>query len=268
MKKTLCLLATSGTLLLTTIGFAQESSEAVKTARILDSQEVDLGNRKITYNRIETPALKPQPTPEAAPVTTAKEYVPTAEELAEIRHWESLRYEYLGGSATVFDGVGTEFRLWTPEGEAVALSSIDFNFLQCLWDLEREGVYYSVFFFAFGYLPEEFAEAKKSEPEWAAQFGEFPKEAAGMSRFTVVSAPKGEAGEKAIQALEDLHAYFDENRRQLRAAYEESEKARIAQEEWVKAHPPQPVSTTITYFPIRSSQLTATEKARLSKTDQ
>ena len=253
MKNTLCLLVAIGTLLLTTIGFAQESSMVVKNARILDSQVVDLGNRKITYNRIEAPALKPAPTPEAAPVAAAKEYVPTAEELAEIRHWESLRYEYLGGSATIFDGIGTEFRLWTPEGEAVALSSIDFNFLQCLWDLEREGVYYNVFFFASGYSPEEFAEARKSEPEWAAQFGEFPKEAAGMSRFTVVSAPKGEAGEKAIQALEDIHSYFDENRKQLRAAYEESEKARIAQEEWVKAHPPTPQDTIIHFFPIRSS---------------
>lgn len=263
------LLVASGSILLfPSLGSSQESSEAVKTARILDSQEVDLGDHKITYNRVETPALKPQPSPEAVPLAPAKEYVPTAEELAEIRHWESLRYEYLGGSATVFDGIGTEFRLWTPEGEAVALSSINFNFLQNLWDLEREGVYYSVFFFASGYSPEEFAEAKKSEPEWAAQFGEFPKEAAGMSRFTVVSAPKGEAGEKAIQAMEDLHAYFDEHRKQLQAAYEESEKARIAQEEWVKAHPPQPVSTTITYFPIRSSKLTATEKARLSKADQ
>jgi len=260
--------ASAGLLLFAPIVDAESVKQEPRPVKVIDSQVVDLGNRTITYNRIETPALKPQPTPEAAPVTTAKEYVPTAEELAEIRHWESLRHEYLGGSATVFDGIGTEFRIWTPEGEAVALSSINFNFLQSLWDLEREGVYYSVFFFASGYTSAEFAEAKKSEPEWAAQFGEFPKEAAGMSRFTVVSAPKGEAGQKAIQALEDLHSYFDENRKQLQAAYEESEKARIAQEEWVKAHPPQPVSTKITYFPIRSSQLTATEKAHLSKADQ
>jgi len=245
--------ASAGLLLFAPIVDAESVKQEPRQSKVLDSQVVDLGNRKITYNRIETPALKPQPTPEAAPLAAAKEYVPTAEELAEIRHWESLRYEYLGGSATVFDGIGTEFRLWTPEGEAVALSSINFNFLQNLWDLEREGVYYSVFFFASGYSPEEFAEAKKSEPEWAAQFGEFPKEEAGLSRFTVVSAPKGEAGERAIQALEDLHAYFDENRKQLRAAYEESEKARIAQEEWVKAHPPTPQDTIINFFPIRSS---------------
>ncbi len=238
-------------LLFPTWVFSQESAKSVKTARILDSQVVDLGNRKITYNRIESPVLKPAA--DAAPVAAAKEHAPTAEELAEIRHWESLRYEYLGGSATVFEGIGTEFRIWTPAGEAVARSSINFNFLQSLWDIEREGVYYSVFFFASDYSPQEFAEAKKSDPEWAAQFGKFPKEEAGMSRFTVVSAPKGDAGKKAIQALEDLHAYFDENRKQLRVAYEESEKARITQEEWAKAHPPTPRDTVVTFFPIRSS---------------
>lgn len=229
---------------------AQESIQLIP-AKILDSQEVYLGNRKITYNRIETPPLKPQPTPEAAP-EAVEEHVPTPEELAEALRWESLRYEYLGGAATVLNGVGTEFRLWTPEGEAVALSSIDFNFLQSFWDFEREGVYYSTFFLAYGYSPEEFAEAKLADPEWAAQFGPFPEEEGGMSRFTVVSAPSGEAGENAIQALEDLHAQFDENREQLLTSYEESEKARIKQEEWLKANPPVPKDTVINYFPIRS----------------
>jgi len=180
------------------------------TSPILDSQEVDLGDRSITYNRIETPILKPQPAPVTAP--EAVERVPTAEELAEQRHWESLRYENLGGSATVFEGQGTEFRLWTPEGEVVALSSIDFNFLQSLWGFERDGTYYSVFFFAWQLSPEELAEAKEAEPEWLPVTG-FPKDLAERSRFIVVSAPKGEAGKTGVRALEDLHAYFDENRK-------------------------------------------------------
>ncbi len=220
-------------------------------AKILDSQEVDLGDRKITYNRIETPALQPQTIPEAAP-EVVKESVLSAAELAEARRWESLRYEYLGGTATVFKGVGTEFRIWTTEGDAVALSSIGFNFLQSFWGFEREGVYYHTFFLAYGFSPEEFAEAKRADPEWAARFGEFPKDEAGMSRFVVVSAPKGEAGEKAIRALEALHAQFDENRKQLQTASEESEKARLAQEEWLKANPPVPQDTVIQFFPIRS----------------
>ena len=69
----------------------------------------------------------------------------------------------------------------------------------------------------------------------------------------MVSTPKGEEGKKAIQALEDLHAYFDENRKQLQAAHEENEKARIAQEEWMKAHPPIPQDTVVNFFPICSS---------------
>jgi hypothetical protein len=238
--------------------FAQEAVRSVAAedgvkpaAKVLDSQQVDLGDRKITYNRIETPALKPQAIQEAAP-EAVKEHVPTAEDLAEIRRWESLHYEYLVGTATVFNGVGTEFRIWTPEGEAVALSSIGFNFLQSFSDFERDGVYYSTFFFAFDLSPEEVAEAKRADPEWATQLGQFPKDEAGMSRFSVVSAPKGEAAENAIRALENLHAQFDENRKQLKAAYDESEKARIAQEEWLKENPPIPKDTVVNFFPIRS----------------
>jgi len=92
---------------------------------------------------------------------------------------------------------------------------------------------------------------------WAA----FPKEESGTSRFVVISAPKGEAGENAIRAMEDLHAHFDENRNQLRVAYEESERARIAQEEWDKAHPKRPVNTVVTYFSIPTGQPTAVKKA-------
>lgn len=220
--------------------------------RILDSQEVDFGDHTITYNLIETPTLKSQPTLEAVP-QKVKEPILTAEELAEARRWESLRYECLGGSVTVLNGVGSEFRIWTPEGETVALSSIDFNFLQCFWNFERDGVYYSTLFCASDYSPEAFAEAKQADPKWATQLGEFPKTSFGMSHFLVISAPKGVAGENAIQALEDLHAYFDENRTQLHAAYEESEKARLAQEKWVRENPPVLKDTIINFFPIRSS---------------
>lgn len=220
-------------------------------AKVLDSQEIDLGNRKITFNRIQTPVLKPQPTPVAVP-QEVREVVPSAGELAEMRHWESLRYEDFGGSATVLEGAGTLFRIWTPQGEVVARSSLDFNVLRSLWDFEWAGTYYSVFFFAESLPPEEFAAAAQSDPGWAAPFDNFPAEVDGESRFTVVSAPKGEGVEGALRALEDLHAFFDENRKQLRATYEEDEKVRIAREEWAKAHPPVARDTVVNFFPIRS----------------
>jgi len=249
-------------------GEAVPVPEAIRNARVIDSQVVDLGDRTITYNRIEAPVLKPQV--KLAPVSAdeAVEYVPTAAELAEMGRWESMRYEYLGGSATFFSGMGSELRIWTPEGEVVALSSIDFDFFRNLWDLERDGVYYSVFFCALEYSPEEFAEAKAVDPAWGAQLEVFPKEEGGISRFVVVSAPKGEAAENAIRAMEDLHAHFDENRNQLRAAYEESEKARLAQEEWDKAHPPVPQNTIVNFFPIRSSRCPAKTSVQTEAADR
>jgi len=122
-------------------GEAVPVPEAIRNARVIDSQVVDLGDRTITYNRIEAPVLKPLVKLAPLPAGDAVEYVPTAAELAEMRRWESLRYEAFSGSATVFKGLGTEFRIWTEGGEVVVLSSIGFNFLNCLWGFEREGIY-------------------------------------------------------------------------------------------------------------------------------
>jgi len=117
-------------------GEAVPVPEAIRTARVIDSQAVVLGDRSITYNRIEAPVLKPLGKSAPQPGEEAVEYVPTAAELAEMRRWESMSYETLSGSATVFQGLGTEFRIWTEGGEVVVLSSVGFNFLK---QGEREG---------------------------------------------------------------------------------------------------------------------------------
>jgi len=49
---------------------------------VLDSLEVDLGERSIFYNRIQPPVLKPWVRTKPAPAEQAQVYVPTAEELA------------------------------------------------------------------------------------------------------------------------------------------------------------------------------------------
>jgi len=238
--------------------FAESNTDhTARGTRILDSLEIDLGDRSIFYNRIEPPILKPWVKQEAAPSEASVVYVPTAEEVAEEQRFASLRYEGVVVHAAVYVGRGSELRMWTELGEVVALSSVDFRLFEMLFDFEGEGVSYSTFCMQYSWTREELAEWRREDPTatWPVEYRAFPAELGGMSRFEVISAPRGQAGEAAIEALEALHAYHDANRKALVAAFAEREKARLAYEQEVadrKANPPPPQDTVITYFPIRS----------------
>jgi len=232
------------------------SAEAHHTS-ILDSLEVDLGDRSIFYNRIETPVLKPWVKRVVAPAETSVIYVPTAEEVAQEQRLASLRYEGVDVYAAVYVGRGSELRMWTELGEVVALSSVDFRLFDWLFQFEGVGVYYNVFCMAHSWTKEELAEWRQEDPTatWPVDYPAFPAEQAGMSRFQVISAPTGEAADTAIEALEAIHAYHDVNRKSLAMAFAEREKTSLAYEQEEaerKANPPPPQDTVINYFPIRS----------------
>ncbi len=225
--------------------------------RILDSLEVDLGNRSIFLNRIEPPVLKPwvKPSVEAADSTVV--YVPSAEELAEEKRFAALRYEWMNVEAAVYVDRGTEVRVWTEQGEVVALSSIDFRLFDWLFHFEAEGTFYSLFCMSYSWTKEELAEWRREDPtsEWPVDYPTFPQEKDGMSRFEVLAAPVGKAGEAALEAMEALHAYHDANRKALVDAFALREEARLVLEEQEaarKANPEPPKDTVINYFPIRS----------------
>jgi hypothetical protein len=73
------------------------------------------------------------------------------------------------------------------------------------------------------------------------------------SRYKIISSPQATVDHEALQGLEDLHRYYDAHKTELIQQYQQSEAARLAQEEYLRAHPPQPKNTVIQYFPIRSS---------------
>jgi len=234
-----------------------EQPASLRTSNILDSLEVDLGDRSIFYNRIEPPVLKPRVKQEAAPAETSVVHMPTDEELAEEKRMATLRHEWLDVQAAVYLGRGSEVRMWTAQGEVVALSSIDFRHFEFLFHFESEGVFFNVFCMEYSWTMEELAEWRSEDPmaTWPVHYESFPGEQGGMSRFEVLSSPSGEAGEMAIEALEAIHAYHDANRKVLVAAFAEREKARLVYEKEEaerKANPPIPQDTVINYFPIRS----------------
>ncbi len=249
---------------------AGEQSEIFANATVLDSLEVDLGDRSIFYNRIEPPVLKPWVKQEAAPAQESVVYVPTAEELAEEKRLAALRYEWMNVEAAVYVGKGSEVRMQTEEGEVVALSSIDFRHFDFLLHFEREGVFYNLFSMVHSWTKEELANWKREDPSatWPVEYQVFPSENDGKSRFQILKAPSGRAGSSALEAMVALHAYHDANRKALAEAFVLREEARLAserQEAERKANPIPPEDTVINYFLIESPEKTPSPQGTTPK---
>ena len=225
--------------------------------RVLESQVVDLGPRSITYNRVATPVLKPTPIP--TPVVVVHEAVPTAAELEEMQRLESKRYAYAFLSCTIYDNQFTEVE-WYEDGQWVSfLTTINFHYLSQLSDFETPDSFYSIFMGIGDCSREEFeglgeallagnAFGFHSRP-WP--FGLLQRQAqTGKSAWQLITTRP--VSSEVTQAIDDLHRYFDANRDTLIREYNESEAARLAQEQWLRDNPPAPKDSVIEFFPIRS----------------
>ena len=219
---------------------------------ILDTQEVELGDRKITYHRVETPLLKPEPVKlAAAPV----EEVPmTAEEEAEWRKWEAKFQYYPFFGVTVYDGKYSEIRWRDEEQENVAWSNVNFLHFCPLGDLETESAYYMVMLMGWETTTKEVLELNAS----AQSSMELTPLPPATLPLLVKAGPKWQAAgplsENAKRAMNDFHEYYRIHGTQMAVDYAKREADAKAHEEWVKAHPPIPQDTVITYFPIRSTK--------------
>jgi hypothetical protein len=220
--------------ILTTTAFALcqviGDGEIPEDSVVLNTLEVDLGDRTITYHRIETPDLKPQVEPSAVP-----EAVPTAispQEKAEMDRVAALRQVNLQISATYFENLGSEVTIWTPSGQVRALSSINFLHFGALSEFEADGALYQTAFFV------DRTDAPR-EPGQPA----FPTAASGESRCLLLEAVPGADGAAAVAALEALHEWYDANQARLSADFAEAEAA-------AAQNPPANKDTVIYYFPI------------------
>jgi hypothetical protein len=225
--------------------------------RVLDSQEVDLGPRSIIYNRVVTPVLKSTPVPTPAIVTP--EAPPTAAELEEMQRLESKRYAYAFLSCTVYDHEFTEVE-WYEDGQWVSfLTTIDFHYLSQLSDFETADSLYS-FFMGLGDCSREDFEGTREAFIGENKFGFHPRpwpfgllqrqQQTGKSAWQITA--KSPASKEVMQAIDDLHRYFDANRDNLIRECKEIEAARLAQEQWLKEHPPLPKDSVVEFFPIHS----------------
>ena len=247
-----CALAGAAYLVLLAPGFSQEIPETIKTARVLDTQEVDLGNRKITYNRVESPKLKPEPAKEVvAPV----EPVPmTAQEEEELRRWEAKFQYSLCLSVAVYDGKVSELRWWEDGRENVVWSNVNFLHFCPFGDLDTPDAYYWLMVWGWETTTAE-VRAMNSEARTREELTPLPPEtlpplAKGGPRWQAA----GPLSEGAKRAMHDFHEYYRKHGAQMAVDYAKREEEAKAHEEWLKAHPPIPQDTVINYFPIRSAQ--------------
>jgi len=243
---------------LAVVFFIEVSFCAAEPFRVLDSQEVDLGPRSITYNRVATPVLKPTPVP--TPVVVTPEATPTADELEEMRRLESKRYAYAFLSCTVYDNQFTEVE-WYEDGQWVSfLTTINFHYLSPWSDFETADSLYSIFM-GLGDCSRADFEGTREAFIGENTFGFHPRpwpfgllqrqQQTGKSSWQITA--KSPASKEVMQAIDDLHRYFDANRDDLLREYKEIEAARLAQEQWLKEHPPVPKDSVVEFFPIRSS---------------
>lgn len=224
--------------------FAADNSTpttSILSLKVIDSQEVDCGDYSIFFNLVETPILKPQPAPiPVLPALTIPSL--TAAGLEAIKKAEARTQVTICGDATVYDGKTTILRWWQDGGEYVYRSSIQFNYLSRLNFFETEKASYFLILAVAegGSLPTDYAKSS------LAQNGD-------ASTFVLISQPKSGVKPEAAQFMRDIHTYYDAHKTELITAYQESEKARIAKEQWDKDHPPQRQNIVIQYFPIKSS---------------
>lgn len=215
--------------------------QAAPSFTVIESQQVDYGDHSVYYNRVETPSLKPktisqQTTPAVKAVTLS-----TAEQEA-IRKAESIRYVTVMIDAMVYTDKTTILRWWEDGKEYVYRSNVDFNYLRslCFFDTAKTSYFLLICVSDAGTLPVEYS-LKAPLPPITAR-----------PQFTPLVADK-QSKREVTEFLLDLHAYYTAHKEQLIVAYQAEEKARIAKEEWDKAHPPKPKDITIQYFPIRSN---------------
>lgn len=233
-----------------TLLFAGVAWCPAESSRVLDSQVVDLGSHSITYNRVVTPVLKPAP----APVAKDPEVIVEQE---ETQQWDSKRYAYAFLSCIVYDSQFTEVE-WYENGQCARfLTTINGHYLRSLSDFETPRSYYSMFMSVGDYSREEFeamvlfAGNPRGSDARAWPFDLLRRrEQTGKSAWRLLT--KDPVSSEIMQAIADMHEYYDAHRDKLIGAYNESETIRLAQEQWLREHPPVAKDTVVEFFPIRS----------------
>jgi hypothetical protein len=235
--------------------WAQESAPAPTRAplpplQVIDGLEVRRGQDTTIYERVVPPVLPPRP-PAPARAAVETQAVPLT---AEQQRREAKKAETLLVMATVYDHRVTELR-WQQDGrERRAWSSIDFNHLAGVTEIETAGTIYQ-WLLALANLTAAEVEANNRAmaeqglpAKLITQLPPPEQFRADRSSYLLVEDSAGPAPAEVTALLEALHTYYDAHRASLIEQSTKFAAVAAARAEAARLQAAQPKRTVIQFW--------------------
>jgi hypothetical protein len=241
---------------------APSVSDSPLQLNVLSSRTINLTTHTVTFNQVETPVLKPQPIPAPAAAGSSS-LASSASQPPALQ--DTGNYFTLFFSATRYDNQTTEIDLPYKGQNYVFWSNVDLSCFSYVNRIQVKQTTYSLIFSAQTGLIKDLTDwnlevvGRGLSPSLIHPIPALPTlqgQSSGMPNYLLVSPTTG-ADPQVLQAIADLHAYYNANKTALIAAYQASRAKALTQEQWLKTHPPQPENIVINYFPIKSARLSA-----------
>jgi len=208
--------------------------------QVIESQEVDLGNRSIIFNLVEPPVLA-EPVVETPAV---EQLSATAQAAMEAR--AAKKQVMLEFSATVYDQQFTELR-WTHKGQEYrAFSNIDFNHLRVVEQFETTDTAFTLVLGIGDESTQGMTALDRAKLPLLSQFNttkaefKLPKEGPGVTA-------------EAIEGLTALHRYYAANKQTIVDAFNAEQTKQAQYTQWLKEHPPVAKDTVINFWPEQNN---------------
>lgn len=212
---------------------------------VIDSQEVDLGNRSVIYNRIEPPTLAPQLAEESSPGSS-----PSNPSSSQPLPASETPYTFYQLSATVFDENTSEIRWGDGDHENVAWLNFNILHFEESPEIETPSLTYG-FLITGTLLTRGDVVVTNAESENASDIQILPPTElpalAVAGPFALPSTPTSYSATRFLRALTD---YYAAHGPELKSAYARRVAERQAAQDWAEAHPQPPHDTVINFFPI------------------
>lgn len=225
---------------------AVEGSEVV----VIDSQEVDLGDRSIIYNRIAPPTLRPQ----FAEVLASDSAPATPPSLPPLPTDET-RYEMYSLSATVFDGDTSEIRWRDGDHENVVWLNFNILHFEDSPEIKTPMLSYGLFLIGTVSTRKEAIQANAEAGNTAARQTLPPADLPALAVAGPVARLSTTSSSSAARFLRALTDYYAAHATELKSTYDRRAAERQAAQDWAEAHPTPPQDTVVNFFPILEEPL-------------
>ena len=194
------------------------------------------GGQTVIFQRVDPPPALPS----AAPLPPVKAPDLSPQELEALRQREAKPRTVLLLSATVFDHRFTELR-WTGEGGKFrAFSSVDFQYLGGMQEIETADAIYTVMLALADGTATEAEEMTRKFP----QITLLPKDRAAW----VPAEDPARENARVLVALDAIHTYYDAHRAELVRTHEQRTAAEAERQRQLREHPPVPKTMVIRYW--------------------